>query len=183
MKIVFYCTTCPSKFVTMHRFCAEILSRRKNPSVNAQAKEKKQRGKPKVKIVEVSTVMTFTQTFSTFRAHHQFFFFLIKASQCTQVDRKQMEHRYLIYSENFIVFLIYILVLSEQVQRINQYNLVPRVLSYPSGRLGERTWERGCKPTLLLSTRLHAISLGEKWPIFFLFVCLFFYPSIRSTFS
>ena len=36
---------CPSKFVTMHRFCAEILSRRKNPSVNAQAKEKKQRGK------------------------------------------------------------------------------------------------------------------------------------------
>ena len=70
-------------------------------------------------------------------------FFSIKASQCTQVDRKQMEHRYLIYSENFIAFLIYIPVL-------NQYNLVPRVLSYPSGRLGERTWERGCKPTFVV---------------------------------
>ena len=45
MKIVFYYPKCPSKFVTMHRFCTEILSRRKNPSVNAQAKEKKQRRK------------------------------------------------------------------------------------------------------------------------------------------
>ena len=72
-----------------------------------------------------------------------FFFFFIKASQCTQVDRKQMEHRYLINSENFIVFLIYIPVLY-------QYNLVPRVLSFPSGRLGERTWERGCKPTFVV---------------------------------
>ena len=55
-----------------------------------------------------------------------FFFFFIKASQCTQVDRKQMEHRYLIYSENFIVFLIYIPVL-------NQYNLVPRFSPLPIG--------------------------------------------------
>ena len=57
--------------------------------------------------------------FFTFRAHHQyFFFFSIKASQCTQMDRKQMEHRYLIYCENFIVFLIYIPVLGEQVRDV-----------------------------------------------------------------
>ena len=39
---------------------------------------------------------------------HTLNFFFFKASQCTQVNRKQMEQRYLIYSENCIVFLIYI---------------------------------------------------------------------------
>ena len=182
MKIVFYCTTCPSKFVTMHRFCAEILSRRKNPSVNAQAKEKKQRGKPKVKIVEVSTVMTFTQTFSTFRAHHQFFFFLIKASQCTQVDRKQMEHRYLIYSENFIVFLIYIPVLSEQVRELTNTTSFPGSLPNPQGRVGERTWERGCKPTFVVIDQSSCNQPGREVTILLLLLFVF-YPSIRSTFS
>ena len=103
MKIVFYYPKCPSKFVTMHRFCAEILSRRKNPSVNAQAKEKKQRGKNRGGSRNYDLyidVLYFSSTPSIF--------FFFKASQCTQVNRKQMEQRYLIYSENCIVFLIYI---------------------------------------------------------------------------
>ena len=146
MKIVFHYPKCPSKFVTMHRFCTEILSRRKNPSVNAQAKEKKQRGKNRGGSRNYDLyidVLYFSSRPSIFVVFFFVVFFSIKASQCTQVDRKQMEHRYPIYSENFIVFLIYIPVL-------NQYNLVPRVLSYPSGRLGERTWERGCKPTVVV---------------------------------
>ena len=59
-----------------------------------------------------------------------FVFFFIKASQCTQVDRKQMEHRYLVYSGNFIVFLIYIPVLSEQVGELTNTTSFPGSLPY-----------------------------------------------------
>ena len=118
--------------------------------------------------------MMFIQTFFTFRARPQFFFFFfIKASQSTQVDRKQMEHRYLVYSEKFVVFLMYIPVFSEKVRELTK---TTRPLTRPYGQEREPGNEF-VNQRLLLSIRLHPISLRKKSPFspLLLFVLLLFF--------